>query len=350
MNITEIQEVLRALGLRGIRTRSKWVESECPFAAKQHQGGIDKHPSFGVRIAPGDLSFFKCQACGLRGPMFGGSNDLLWQLRSVMGQWYPELLNILKTTNQPSLDRLQARAQASIPWSPPREVAGITVSAQMASQVEMYDDADATQGIPEEDFVRLQGLPVEALNYLHGKDRNLTDETINFFGFGYSSAAKRIAVPMRDSKGKLVNISGRGIYDWIKPKWLHSEGFRRDLYLYGEDKMVLTHPSRTCYLVEGMFDVAGLWQRGYLNVLGMLGAYISDFHVEKIVRWFDKAVIVRDGDLAGKKGSDATLQRLIRRMRLGATVTDTPDGFDPDQLPIDFCRQQLGPAQRDGMA
>ena len=350
MDIAEIQKALRSLGLRGVRARAKWVESECPFAGKNHEMGIDKHPSFGVRIAPNDLSFFKCQACGVRGPMYGGSNDLLWQLRSIMGLYYPELVGFLQQTNQPSLERLKSRVEASIPWSEPREVAGIQVSPQMASQVEMYADIDASQFIPEDDFKRLEGLPKEALAYLHGTDRNLTDETIDYFGYGYSSVAKRIAVPMRDSKNKLVNISGRGIHDWIKPKWLHSEGFRRDLYLYGEDRLVLSHPSRTCYLVEGMFDVAGLWQRGYLNNLGMLGAYISDFHIEKVVRWFDRAVIVRDGDTAGIKGAEANYKRLQKRMRQGVSVVDTPEGLDPDQLPIDFCRKHLGPAQREGMS
>jgi hypothetical protein len=290
--------------------------------------------------------------------MYGGFNDLLWQLRSFSGEDYSQLQGLLRHSNQPSLERIQNRVRRAAYFSGAKEVAGIKVSNKLAVQAEMFADLDEKPGIPEQDLRPLRDLPEEAWSYLTGPERNLDEITIRFFEYGFHPRNRRIVVPMRDCKGKLVNISGRTILRGVQPKWLHAKGFRRDLYLYGEDKIVKDYP--VCYLVEGMFDVAGLWKHGYVNCLATLGAYISDFQVEKLVRWFDEVVIVRDGDDAGKQGVygserttahgvkkiSGTLQKLSARLRKGARVVDPPDGVDPDELALPFLIEHLGPPQR----
>ena len=346
MDAAAIRKVLQELRCEKIKEGPKWVSASCPFAKWTHKKGADRTPSFAVSIHDADVSFFRCHACGLKGPMYGGFNDLLWQIRSFGGPRLPHLDALLVHTNQPSPERLMRRVEASsssMYSSGPTELAGIQVPKRVATQVTLFDeDAEIGKPLPAEDAKVLDiELNQKGWDYLQGPGRNLHRRTILHHRLTFVPRAQRIAVPMWDCKDRLVNISGRTIHPNAKPKWLHSKGFRRDLYLYGEDDM--DREVKTCFLVEGMFDRMGLWQRGYPNVMCILGAYISDFQVEKVVRWFDDVVIVRDGDQAGVDGSAQVHAKLRERVRSTCRVVDPPEGLDPDELPVEFLRENLGP-------
>jgi DNA primase len=185
----------------------------------------------------------------------------------------------------------------------------------------------------------------EAADYLHGPDRRLTDETINKWKIGWHPQARRVSLPQFDRLGRLVNLSGRHVPYWPKclppsdreakaPKWMHSNGFDREMFLFGEDWFEVSDDSRgTVFLVEGGFDVVFLSQCGLKNVAGINGSHINKTQVDKILKWFDSVVILMDGDQAGIDAAQRIESMLSRRIH---TITHMiPDGRDPNQMEVE---------------
>jgi len=182
----------------------------------------------------------------------------------------------------------------------------------------------------------------EAWNYLTGPERRLTPQTIEKWKIGWHPRLRRISVPQYDRIGRLVNLSGRHVPYWPEcvplseweskaPKWMHSHGFDRELYLFGEDWLKTDGDGKgTVFLVEGAFDAIYMDQCGVPNVAGINGSYINDTQVDKILKWFDFVVILMDGDQAGIDAAARIEARLLRRIQ---TVTFLiPDGRDPNQM------------------
>ena len=74
--MTEAQAVAFLEALRATQIRVKdngWVEATCPLARWTHKHHRDHTPSFGLRVAPGEPSYFLCFACRQ-----GSANELLY--------------------------------------------------------------------------------------------------------------------------------------------------------------------------------------------------------------------------------------------------------------------------------
>lgn len=192
--------------------------------------------------------------------------------------------------------------------------------------------------LPDRDLADMRGLSEEATTYLAG--RGLSSETMAAWELGHRGS--RIAIPIRDYKQRLVGISGRlfGSHG-SGPKYLHSLGFRRDFFLYGESKIV---EGRTGYVVEGFFDVIGLWQSGYTNGVAIMGSYPSKHQIEKFVRFFSDVVVLGDGDKAGREMALKVLEAL--RPRMPARIVEIPQGKDPADLSTDQKIELLGEPDR----
>jgi DNA primase len=134
-----------------------------------------------------------------------------------------------------------------------------------------------------------------------------------------------------------VGISGRAFHAEQLPKYLHSSGFRRDYYLYGEYQ---ARTGERGFLCEGFFDVIYLRQYGY-NAVAMLGSHLSRFQVEKLVKFFSDVVIVPDGDGPGYEAAKKAEAQLSPR--LPTIVAKVPFGKDPDQLDENELTSLLGP-------
>jgi DNA primase len=82
-----------------------------------------------------------------------------------------------------------------------------------------------------------------------------------------------------------------------------------------------------------------LHMHGY-NAVAMLGADISQFQVEKILKLFHYLTIVPDGDEPGYAAAKRIAHTLQGRIPL--RIADVPKGFDPDQLSFFDLRRLLG--------
>lgn len=131
------------------------------------------------------------------------------------------------------------------------------------------------------------GSPGEA--YMRG--RGFTDETLDFFGVGYSAKRNMVCVPMHDPTGMPIGLIGRSASVTDKtfknskdlPKSRTAWNFHRAKRHGG-----------TIIICEASFDAMRIHQAGYPYVVALLGGHISDFHVDQLNRHFSTIIIMTD--------------------------------------------------------
>ena len=174
------------------------------------------------------------------------------------------------------------------------------------------------------------GDGVPALNYL--RSRGWSDATIKQAGIGYAPhthtlspyglnvedleraglqangkdyMGKRVIFPIRDTRGKIMHLTGRYLYeipldangDPLIPKWKHTKGMGLSSiapYLVGEEYLprYKSVPNPYLYLTEGYPDTLslhniGLPAVGTLGLQGLLNHYHKLQGVEEIVAMYD---------------------------------------------------------------
>ena len=311
----------------------------CPF----HD---DHTPS--LEINP-DRQSYKCWSCGAGGDIF----DFVKNYERVD---FPEALRMLA-------DR-----------------AGVTLEDSVGAALEpglSKVDLFAVTAWAERVFgERLEKTP-EALDYL--RSRGLTPETARKFHLGYApedrdwmtarakrdgfaiAALERVGLvvrseekpiprerfrgrlifPIHDLRGRTLGFGGR-ILPAIEKRWAESGRkvakylnspetplFQKRRILYGAD--VARSSARAegwVAVVEGYTDVIAAHQVGFANVVGTLGTALGDDHVVALRRMADRAVLVFDGDEAGQKAADRSLELFLGH-EVDVRVLALPEEFDP---------------------
>jgi len=346
MKAEHIEKLLGWLGCEKIRVAGNKVRSTCPLAPWKHGGGKDEHPSLAVFITDNDASGANCMSgrCGFHGSL----TDLLYRLQRLSGRDLSKHLTFVYENNAPSCDMQMSRIDANAGHYAMPEMSSST-PASMSGGKDYSDPlvrASMSPALPESAVEVMEKMRTwiddEAAAYLHGPDRRLTDATIQKWKIGWHPQHRRVSVPQYDRLGRLVNLSGRHVSYWPKcvpmsdreekaPKWMHSKGFDRELFLFGEDWLEVAEDGRgTIFICEGAFDVIFMDQCGLKNVAGINGSHINDTQVDKILKWFDSAVLLMDGDPAGIEAAQKIEGRLARRMHV--TTHIIPDGRDPNQM------------------
>jgi DNA primase len=167
--------------------------------------------------------------------------------------------------------------------------------------------------------------------------RRVSRETIRTFGTGLYTGngllRGRIVIPIHNASGELIAYAGRAI-DGQEPKHLFPVGFRKSLVLFNLHRVIATKP-RTTVVVEGFFDTMLVHEAGY-PVIGLMGSALSRHQVERLVSHFDHAVLMLDGDDAGRLGTAAIHAALTSR--IAVTTISLDSGSQPDQLSIERLR------------
>jgi len=339
MNAMDAITLLTKLGCANVKmnTSGTWVVSTCPFAPWTHKSGVDKHPSFGVSIhwdskeQEGE-SKFKCYTCNLSGSI-AGDDGLIQRIKKKRKQEPPFIDNVSLSVwaavrNCPSKAQLVERAQRVTNVSGWKHPPGTVLSSGTGSAF-TADTAEQLQKapppLPESTLDIFTAPSPELMEYLR-TERRLTNESIAKWELKWHENRRRIGIPIRDEHGNLVGVSGRAFDEGQRPKFLHTTGFKRDFYLYGERTCRRNEPG---YLTEGFFDVIYLQQNG-INAFAIMGSYLSRIQVEKCTTMFTKIVMVPDGDEAGEKTIDHVKDRLGSRMPV--VVYPMTEGKDPDDL------------------
>jgi len=333
MPIYELQDVLKELRARNMSVGVAEIRISCPLASSRHAKGTDNTPSFFVNKKTGQC---KCHGCEYSGNLF----TLIRELSEARGENYHHLrvavAQILDAGAPTVADRLE---QVDYYPLPPKEVAGVVLSSKEQKELTSMEGVSLT--LPESELDSFLAPEGEGLAYLLN-ERGLTPETIKAWEIKWHPQSRRVALPIRDMKGRLVGISGRTIVKGGFPKFLHSTGFNKRLYLYGENMVI---PGGRGIMVEGNFDPIKLWQMGYRNAVAIMGAHVGVVQRIKARELFKNVVYIRDGDGEGSRIAARVLWDLQKEGVPVATPL-VPDGLDPDQLSAEFLADILGPPDR----
>ena len=173
------------------------------------------------------------------------------------------------------------------------------------------------------------------LEYLLG--RELTYETIESWGLGWSAEARRVMFPLRDEQGRVVGFTGR-VLDDSKPKYKNSQNdaiYQKANLVFGMDRArKAIMDSQQVVITEGQFDVIRLHQEGHENVIAVSGSSLTKGMVEKLVKGtrVSQVVLCFDGDLGGEKAAERAineLQEFALRGELDLRILVMPEGTDP---------------------
>jgi len=344
MKSEDVERLLSICGCSNIHPRWDWINAPCPFASWRHGKGTDKKPSFGVRVDAKGASRVRCLSCGVIGTL----NQFVWRLaryRKDYGEWFVRASRLVNRET-PSLDQIDRMLEfAEDPKSFKEKLQASTYghwSSTPTTPKKKQVNLDSLNYVilPEADIEKFKDIPPPVMAYLTGPRRKLTSLTVELWGIGWQAYQRRIVIPMRDWSGKLVAVTGRAMDrkvegKWIperQPKFMHSKGFHRDFFLFGEH---LVERGGTGYLVEGHFDAMYLRQMGFGNAVATMGSHLSGIQVEKCVTLFNEVVILPDGDQAG--GEAAIRWEHALKGRVPVAVADCvpemdPDDYDEDEL------------------
>ncbi|MHB8806237.1 MAG: DNA primase [Anaerolineaceae bacterium] len=175
----------------------------------------------------------------------------------------------------------------------------------------------------------------------------------------YDRFRNRIIFPIRDANQRMCGFGARTLPSEDNPKYLNSPQtllFDKSALLYGLDKA--RKPIRTAdqaIIVEGYFDVIGLYQSGFQNAVSPMGTALTPIQMRLLKRYTRKIILALDPDSAGEKATLKGLEvardsmdhsddfvfdpkGLIRteaRLDADIRVCSLPDGKDPDEIALE---------------
>jgi len=352
MRAEAIVKLLESLDCKRIRQKPSGVSCSCPLAPWNHSKGEDKSSSFLVYVKDDDVSRAGCLGGSCR--FQGDLNDLLFRIQKLSGRDLSAQLLYVSEHNNISIEKRMERIEFSSGWySEPSESKPMPVwtGGKDYSDPEVLAKLHPPLPKSAEDHVEkmISLLNDEVISYLTGPQRRFTMESIAKWKLGWHPGPRRVSVPQYDHTARLVNIGGRYLRYWCDiypyivpevsredrvPKWMHSLGFERDQYLFGEDWFETSNNGTgTVFIVEGAFDVIYLDQCGIKNVAAINGSHVNKPQVAKILRWFDSVILVMDGDDAGRDAA-ARLEKIFANQIHVATYL-IPGGRDPNDMTFD---------------
>lgn len=179
-------------------------------------------------------------------------------------------------------------------------------------------------------------------------ERNLTPDTIKFFGLGYcehGSMAGRIVIPINNVEGKVVAYAGRwpGEPPSDTPKYKLPAGFKKSQELFSLDHAAEETDDEPLIIVEGFFDCIKLWQLGFTRTIALMGSSLSA-EQESLLRDNTTAetriVLMLDEDEAGRTARSEIAARLVQG-RFVKVVSFPIEGFQPESLSADNLAELL---------
>ena len=161
----------------------------------------------------------------------------------------------------------------------------------------------------------------------------------------------RLIFPIFNVSGRIIGFGGRGIDDYIQPKYLNSPEtpiFKKGECLYGlHQSKEQVRSKGEVLLVEGYFDLLSIYQRGFDNICAPLGTALTESQATLLSRFAKRVVILFDGDLSGIKAALRAIGLLINA-QVDVHIVLLPEDSDPDsiinQQGADALRELIGGA------
>lgn len=127
---------------------------------------------------------------------------------------------------------------------------------------------------------------------------------------------------------------------WANAKWIN-EPYPKRKHVYNLNRAKPYVRERGyIVLVEGYFDTIVLSCRHLENTGALCGTALSEYHAAIIARYCDEAVLVMDGDSAGRRAGENSVP-VIEAAGLKCRRVFLPDGYDPDNFVVEFGGKNL---------
>jgi DNA primase len=319
------------------RTGSKY-KALCPFH-DDHNPSLELNP---------DRQSFKCWSCGAGGDIF----DFVKDYERVD---FPEALRMLADRAgvplgdpvgpaAPGLSKVELLEVTS--WAEKAFVEALADSSESRSYLEK-------RGISADSTARFRlGYAPESRDWLAARARKagISAAALERVGLIVRSEKNplpherfrgRLIFPIHDQRGRTLGFGGR-ILPSIEQKnaeaglkaakYLNSPEtplFQKRRILYGADlARPVARSEGWVAVVEGYTDVIAAHQVGLSNVVGTLGTALGDDHVTALRRLSERAVLVFDGDEAGQKAADRSLELFLGH-EVDVRVLVLPESLDP---------------------
>lgn len=170
--------------------------------------------------------------------------------------------------------------------------------------------------------------------------RGISVKTLKEFGVFYTDQdeelADRIILPIKDIRDKYTAFVGRHTLSSGNPRYL-IRPVNAVVSMY--PAKLPEHPSKIV-LVEGVFDLLNLWDKGMHNVVCTFGTskLYNDTAAKLLpykVMGVEKIFILFDGDDAGRTAAEKS-KPLIEECGFTVEIIKLPDEMDPGDLDQDY--------------
>lgn len=148
----------------------------------------------------------------------------------------------------------------------------------------------------------------------------------------------RIIFPIDNESGVPVGFGGRRSNDDAVKEYSkyinsnESKVYRKERILYGifQAKKAIAKLEKL-NLVEGYTDVISMHLNGAENTVGICGTALTPEHAKLIARYCKHVILFLDGDDAGLKAAQRSIDILVKE-GIKVTIVICPEGEDPDSL------------------
>lgn len=243
-----------------------------------------------------------------------------------------DLIRFVELSQRLSFRQSVAYLQQSIP---PADHGGALESAAAFYQLQLHRYAEAVQYLERRGLRDAALIEELGIGYAPGGNlrRHLVDRGYPFDGLldtglinrqGRDAFCRRVIFPCHQ-QNRIVNLYGRSIGAAFPHRLLpRSKG---GLFAWESARLF-----STAILVEGLFDLAVLWQAGFRNATCALGAHLTPAQMAQLSDAPGRSVTIvfdRDENQAGQQASHRLAQRL-KGAGLKVRIVALPAGHDPN--------------------
>jgi DNA primase len=309
--VVSMQMLLDRYQVNWLRKSGKELRGRCPI----HKG--DGQDAFHVNLAKNAFNCFSCQARG----------------------------NVL--------DFVAAMEQCSVRDAGLKLKEWFSISSEPAAAPTKAKPAAGSGGVGEQATAGNKPLAFQLKgvdpNHPYLAERGISRETAETFGIGFfagkGSMSGRVVIPIHNQRGELVAYAGRSI-DGSEPRYKLPAGFHKSLELFNLHRVLeataeMFEPRRKqpIVVVEGFFDCLQVTQAGFPCV-ALMGCSMSEAQEKLLVKYFESAWLMLDGDEAGRAATLEISGRLLYSHWIRAV--SLVQGIQPDQLSIEELRLAIG--------
>jgi DNA primase len=166
--------------------------------------------------------------------------------------------------------------------------------------------------------------------------RGISASTLKHFNAFYTNQVEklqdRIVFPIQDVTNRIKVFVGRHTLSNVNPRYInYPSGVQLPLF-----PSYLEEPSRSIVLVEGVFDMLNLYDKGIKNAVCCFGTNtLQNTAKQKLLPFKAQGVtniyILFDGDEAGEKAAKQ-LKPVLEEDDFIVEIMKLPDGVDPGEL------------------